>query len=83
MMNVLVMTPTKTQLYVTAGGGFFRESLNGVSTTNFGTNIGGGVKFSLFGPVQAARGLPDLQPPRRPVWKHGRSASTPGSTCSF
>ena len=52
MMNVLVMTPTKTQLYVTAGGGAFRESLNGVSTTNFGTNIGGGVKFSLFGPVR-------------------------------
>jgi len=52
MMNVLVMTPTKTQLYVTAGGGAFRESLNGVSTTNFGTNIGGGVKFGLFGPVR-------------------------------
>jgi opacity protein-like surface antigen len=52
MMNVLVMTPTKTQLYVTAGGGAFRESLNGASTTNFGTNIGGGVKFSLFGPVR-------------------------------
>ncbi len=52
MMNVLVMTPTKTQLYVTAGGGAFRESLNGVSTTNFGTNIGGGVKFRLFGPVR-------------------------------
>jgi opacity protein-like surface antigen len=52
MMNVLVMTPTKTQLYLTAGGGAFRESLNGVGTTNFGTNIGGGVKFSLFGPVR-------------------------------
>ena len=52
MMNVLVMTPTKTQLYVTAGGGFFRESLNSVSTTNFGTNIGGGVKFGLFGPLR-------------------------------
>jgi len=52
MMNVLVMTPTKTQLYVTLGGGVFRESLNSLSETNFGTNIGGGVKFGLFGPLQ-------------------------------
>ena len=52
MMNVMVMTPTKTQLYVTAGGGFFRESLSGEGTTNFGTNIGGGVKFPIFGPLQ-------------------------------
>ena len=52
MMNVLVMTPTKTQLYVTAGAGVFRESLNGEGVTNFGTNIGGGLKWPIFGPLQ-------------------------------
>ena len=52
MMNVLVMTPTKTQLYVTAGAGFFRESLSGEGTTSYGTNIGGGLKFPIFGPLQ-------------------------------
>ena len=79
MMNVLVMTPTKTQLYVTAGGGAFRESLEGVSTTNFGTNIGGGVKFSLFGPVRVRLDYRSSTCAADP-WKHGRSASTPGST---
>jgi hypothetical protein len=66
MMNVLVMTPTKTQLYATAGGGAFRESLNGVGKTNFGTNIGGGVKLSLFGSGAAEARLSDLQPARGP-----------------
>lgn len=52
MMNAVLMTPTKTQLYLTAGAGFFRETLAGSSETSVGTNIGGGVKFSLVGPVQ-------------------------------
>jgi hypothetical protein len=52
MMNALVMTPTKTQLYLTAGGGFYNESLTGSSVTSFGTNLGGGVKITLIGPVQ-------------------------------
>ena len=52
MMNALVMTPTKTQLYLTAGGGFYKEDLTGSSVTSFGTNIGGGVKISLLGPLQ-------------------------------
>lgn len=52
MMNALVMTPTKTQLYLTAGGGFYKETLTGSSETSFGTNLGGGVKISLLGPVQ-------------------------------
>lgn len=52
MMNVLVMTPTRTQLYLTAGGGFFREASATESETSVGTNIGGGVKFSVLGPVQ-------------------------------
>jgi hypothetical protein len=52
MLNGLIMTPTKTQLYLTAGGGFYRESLAGSSETSFGTNIGGGVKVVLVGPLQ-------------------------------
>ena len=52
MINGLIMTPTKTSLYVTAGGGFYKETLTGSSVTSFGTNIGGGVKISLIGPVQ-------------------------------
>lgn len=52
MMNVLVMTPTRTQLYLTAGAGFYRERLAGEGETNFGTSIGGGVKFGLVGPLQ-------------------------------
>jgi hypothetical protein len=52
MINGLVQTPTKTQLYLTAGGGFFRERLGTASETSFGTNIGGGIKLSLAGPIR-------------------------------
>jgi hypothetical protein len=52
MLNGLVQTPTKTQLYLTAGGGFFRERLGNDSETSFGTNLGGGIKFSLAGPIR-------------------------------
>jgi opacity protein-like surface antigen len=52
MINGLVMTPTRTQLYLTAGGGVYREAFVGSSSTSFGTNFGGGIKWSLFGPVQ-------------------------------
>jgi hypothetical protein len=52
MLNGMVMTPTKTQLYLTAGGGLFRETLSAASTTSFGTNIGGGIKFPLLGPIR-------------------------------
>jgi len=52
MMNAVLMTPTKTQLYLTAGAGFFRETLAGSSETSVGTNLGGGIKFSLIGPLQ-------------------------------
>src|SRR3990172_2498522 len=51
-ISLLVMTPTSTQLYLTAGAGFFREALAGTSETSVGTNIGGGVKLDLIGPVQ-------------------------------
>jgi hypothetical protein len=52
MINGLVQTPTSTQLYLTAGGGFFREQLGDFSETSFGTNIGGGIKLSLVGPLR-------------------------------
>lgn len=52
MINGLVQTPTSTQFYLTAGGGFFRERLAGEGETHVGTNIGGGVKLSLVGPLR-------------------------------
>lgn len=52
MINGLVQTPTSTQFYLTAGGGFFRERLGGEGETLVGTNIGGGVKISLLGPLR-------------------------------
>lgn len=52
MLNGLVQTPTSTQFYVTAGGGVFRERLGGQGETLVGTNIGGGVKVNLAGPLR-------------------------------
>jgi hypothetical protein len=52
MLNGLVQTPTRTQLYLTAGGGFFRERLNDEGETSFGTNVGGGIKMGLAGPLR-------------------------------
>lgn len=58
MFNGLVQTPRgivpKVQLYATAGGGYYRvryESLD-VQDTGFGTNVGGGVKIELVGPLR-------------------------------
>lgn len=54
MGNIIVQTPLSgLQFYGTAGGGVFREKLGDTQETNFGTNIGGGVKFTLLGPVRA------------------------------
>jgi hypothetical protein len=52
MFNVVVMTPTKTQLYVTAGGGVYHESLNALGNTNVGVNVGGGIKIPVAGPLR-------------------------------
>jgi hypothetical protein len=74
MINGLVQTPTsKTQLYLTAGGGFFRERVGDETETNFGTNIGGGIKLGLVGPLRlrldyrvfALRGTPIVANPQR------------------
>lgn len=58
MFNVLVQTPRglvpRTQLYVTAGGGYFRERFESldVQTTGAATNVGGGAKIELAGPLR-------------------------------
>jgi len=71
--NVLVMTPTRLQLYATVGGTVYRESLLGESETSVGTNIGGGIKMPLAGPLRlridyrifALRGAPISKTPHR------------------
>jgi hypothetical protein len=55
MFNGLLQTPfpiAGMQFYGTAGGGVYHESLNEDSETNFGINVGGGVKVSLAGPLR-------------------------------
>jgi opacity protein-like surface antigen len=73
MLNGVIQTPTSTQFYLTAGGGVFRERLGSASETFVGTNIGGGVKINLAGPVRlrldyrifALRGSPLFANPQR------------------
>jgi hypothetical protein len=51
--NVMVQTPTGgAQLYATVGGGLYRETLGTASETSFATNLGGGVKIGLVGPLR-------------------------------
>jgi opacity protein-like surface antigen len=74
MINGLVQTPTShTQFYLTAGGGLYRERLGSIGETNVGTNVGGGIKMSLAGPVRlrldyrvfTLRGGPAYKNPQR------------------
>lgn len=53
--NVLVQTPVEiagTQFYGTIGGGMYRERLLTLQETHFSTNIGGGAKIRLVGPLR-------------------------------
>ena len=50
--NVLVQTPTRTQLYATIGAGGYQETIGPLRETHVGVNIGGGVKIPLLGPVR-------------------------------
>lgn len=53
--NVLVQTPVEikgTQLYATAGAEGYREELGAAQETHVGTNIGGGAKIKLLGPIR-------------------------------
>jgi hypothetical protein len=74
MFNGVVMTPTgNTQLYLTAGGGLFRERVGLETETNFGTNFGAGLKMGLAGPLRLRldyrvfdlRGTPRFKNPQR------------------
>jgi hypothetical protein len=58
MFNGLLQTPipiARTQFYGTIGGGAYHETLstepNG-DETSFGTNLGGGAKITLIGPLR-------------------------------
>jgi opacity protein-like surface antigen len=55
MFNGLLQTPVPIagmQFYATAGGGGYRETLNDISETHVGINVGGGVKMTLAGPLR-------------------------------
>ena len=57
MANVLLQTPRglgPVQVYGTVGGGVFREHFERFdeSETGFGSNIGGGAKINLLGPLR-------------------------------
>jgi len=55
MVNGLLQTPIPIggiQFYATAGGGVFRETLEDVTETHVGLNIGGGIKMNLAGPLR-------------------------------
>ncbi|HEY2434121.1 MAG TPA: outer membrane beta-barrel protein [Vicinamibacterales bacterium] len=58
MFNGLLQTPIPIagfQFYGTLGGGVYRESLStqpNAIETNFGSNIGGGAKMNLAGPLR-------------------------------
>ena len=55
MGNLLVQAPVPLfgfQPYFTTGAGIYRETLGAVHDTGAGTNVGGGVKMSLAGPLR-------------------------------
>jgi hypothetical protein len=52
MFNLVLSTPTKVKIYFTTGGGLSHETLGAASEWGFGTNIGGGVKIPLAGPLR-------------------------------
>lgn len=53
--NLFVQTPIEvkgTQFYATAGGGGYRERLDARQETHVSTNLGGGLKVRVLGPVR-------------------------------
>jgi hypothetical protein len=53
MGNLIVGLPTgAVQPYFTVGTGAFHETYLGTSVTGLGTNVGGGVKIRLAGPLR-------------------------------
>lgn len=55
MGDVLLQSPLPIfgfQPYLATGGGIYRETLSAHQETGAGTNVGGGVKMSLAGPLR-------------------------------
>ncbi len=55
MLNLLAQTPfgiSGLQFYATAGAGLYQEEGGGLSDTSGGTNVGGGVKIAVAGPLR-------------------------------
>ncbi len=55
MFNAMLQTPVAPggyQLYLTAGAGIYGQDLGPASETGLGTNLGGGFKKTLVGPVR-------------------------------
>lgn len=53
--NILIQTPVEVsgvQLYGTIGGGLYRERLIERQETSFSSNLGGGAKLRLVGPLR-------------------------------
>src|SRR5262249_50276994 len=74
MGNGMLITPgKKAQLYLTAGFGRYNETLNAVERTGTATNVGGGIKYKLLGPINiradyraiSLRGSPVTAKPKR------------------
>ena len=56
MVNLQLQTPpiaAGLRFYGTVGGGIYQERLAGQRDTGFGTNVGGGIKIALAGPIGA------------------------------
>jgi len=55
MVNVLAQTPFSVsglQFYATVGAGLYQENGGGLQDTSGATNVGGGVKFTVAGPLR-------------------------------
>lgn len=74
MGNILIQTPSaRGQLYFEAGGGYYQETYRDFQTNGFGTNFGGGIKITIYGPLRVRfdyrifnlRGEPLYSNPRR------------------
>ncbi len=50
-----------TQFYGTVGAEGYQETLGAFEETHFGTNIGGGAKIKLVGPLRVRLDYRDLQ----------------------
>ena len=50
--NVLLQTPTSTQLYATVGAGGYQERLGDDDEMHAAVNVGGGAKIGLIGPLR-------------------------------